>query len=357
MFAEFTLTESADNSEDVMGMGDRPPPPPPPQPPPVPGERHLFPSTATWRLVSFIIVVAAATASYRVVYATGHQRSAALFVGVPTVLAVGLAFVPRQASAIAMLLKGSLLAMLIAGIILPEGLICLALAYPLVAVVAVALGAAIDATRHENRRRGMMAVTLPLLLASLEGVTGSPFDAHDHAVATATVAAPAAAVADALADPTTFPTDLPLFLTFGFNRPVGSTGAGIEVGDHRTIDFTGGTHDDHPLRVLGGSGGRSSDHHAPMDLTVVESRPGRVVFAVDHDGTMLARWVDLERAVVTWEAIDAATTRVTWQLDYERLLYPTAYFAPLQRYGMDRAAGYLLSSVVVDHVCQPERAA
>ena len=32
--------------------------------------------------------------------------------------------------------------------------------------------------------------------------------------------------------------------------------------------------------------------------------------------------------------------------EYERLLFPTPYFGPLERYGMGQAADYLLHSVV-----------
>ncbi len=65
---------------------------------------------------------------------------------------------------------------------------------------------------------------------------------------------------------------------------------------------------------------------------------------------MLARWADLDRAVVTWEPVDGTRTRVTWTLEYRRLIYPTAYFAPLQRFGMGQAAGYLLDATVVEHL-------
>ena len=120
------------------------------------------------------------------------------------------------------------------------------------------------------------------------------------------------------------------------------------MGDTRTIEFDGGTHDDHPLRIIGGQ--RSGDDHSRTDLTVLASAPGRVVFGVDRDDTMLARWARLDRAVVTWRAIDATRTRVTWRLEYQRLLQPTAYFAPLQRFGMDRAACYLLEAAVVEQL-------
>jgi hypothetical protein len=195
-----------------------------------------------------------------------------------------------------------------------------------------------------------MGISLPLLLLSLEGVAGSPFANADRATATLTVAATPAEVATALAAPPRFEADLPAFLTIGFNRPVAAIGAGTAVGDTRTIEFNGGTHDDHPLRLFGLTGTSSMDHHATMQLSVVASLPGRIIFAVDRDDTMLARWADLERAVVTWEPVDDGHTRVTWTLEYRRLIYPTAYFAPLQRFGMGQAAGYLLDAAVVEQL-------
>jgi hypothetical protein len=143
---------------------------------------------------------------------------------------------------------------------------------------------------------------------------------------------------------------MPPFLSLGFNRPVSATGAGVAVGDKRMIEFTGGTHDDHPLRLFGLTGERSVDHHSHMHLTVVESTPGRVVFRIDQDTTMLARWADLQRAVVTWKPAGERSTRLTWRLEYERLLYPTAYFGPLQRFGMGQAASYLIDGVVRSHL-------
>ncbi|HMJ75209.1 MAG TPA: hypothetical protein VK507_04510, partial [Iamia sp.] len=301
------------------------------------------PPPARWtpaqiRLAGFIVVLAVANMSYRLVYATGIQQTAALYIGVPTVLAVGLALLPRQTkSATGMLLKGATLTLLIACVILPEGALCLLFAAPIVVLVAVFIGIPIDEARRRQRGQvpPLMAAGLPLLLLSLEGVVGTPFDPSATATAAVTVEAGVDEVAAALARPPTFDQQLPTFLTAGFNRPVAATGSGLAVGDDRAITFDGGTHDDHPLSVVGMVGGSHADHTAQMHLSVVESAPGRVVFAVTHDGTMLSRWVDLDRAVVSWRAVDDDTTRVTWSLEYERLLFPTAYFAPLQGYGME----------------------
>lgn len=327
----------------------------PPAPPPAPdggggGLSWRNATTSQKRLVGFIVIVAIVSAAYRLVYASGLQQTAALFVGIPALFAILLTLLPRSKSATGMLIKGSFIGILLAGIILPEGLLCLLFAYPLLALIAVIVGGVMDWARSRNRRQGptLMVLSLPLLLLSLEGVVGSPVDTHDRATSTVTVEATPDQVAAALAATPTFDPELPFFLTLGFNKPVSATGSGIGVGDTRMIDFTGGTHDDHPLRVFGGTGEASTGHHSMMHLKVVESSPGRVVFEVEQDMTMLSRWAKLDRAVVTWTAIDATHTEVTWALEYERLLFPTPYFGPLERYGMGESAHYLLESIVVD---------
>ncbi len=106
------------------------------------------------QLIGLILVLAATLAAYRIVDATGTARTSALYIGVPAVLAVGLALLPRSGSATGMLLRGATLAVLIAGIILPEGLLCLAFAYPLVALVAIVVGLPIDWARTAGAARG-----------------------------------------------------------------------------------------------------------------------------------------------------------------------------------------------------------
>lgn len=319
-------------------------------------ERRWWPPTPPQqRLIGFILVLAVVNVAYRLVAATGFQRTAALYVGVPTILAIGLALLPRGKTAISALMKGSSLAMMIACVVLPEGLLCLLFALPLTAIISLVVGAVIDASRHrrEDRRQwgALAGVAVPLLILSLEGVVGTPFDPHDQVTAHVVVDASPDAVERAVAAAPDFDTELPTFLTIGFNRPLRSTGSGIAVGDHRTIVFAGGSHDDHPLGLLGlVDGGGAHDQRSEMHLAVAESTPGRVVFSVQHDMTMLSRWVDLDRAIVTWDALPGGRTRVSWTFEYERLLFPTAYFGPLQRYGMSQAAGYLLDAAVVERV-------
>lgn len=300
------------------------------------------------QLAWFVVVVAVLNAAYRLVYATGMQQTAVLFLGLPTLLAVLLAMSPRPKSYTGALLKWSSLGLLLATVVLPEGLICLVFVLPLVWAVCVVVGATLDLAKRHGRSQGRtLAVgALPLVLLSLEGALGSPFATTDAVVVSVEVAAPPHEVAEALAATPRFDAPLPAFLRFGFNRPVAATGSGLEVGDERLISFTGGTHDDHPGRLFGGTGERSVDHRSTMHMVVAASRPGRVVFDVVHDSTMTTRWANVQRSVVTWWATGEGTTRVTWRLEYERLLYPTFYFAPLERFAASQAADYLLTALV-----------
>ena len=48
---------------------------------------------------------------------------------------------------------------------------------------------------------------------------------------------------------------------------------------------------------------------------------------------------------MTWTALDAETTQVTWRIDSERRLDPAWYFAPWQRYAVGLSAEYLIDTV------------
>jgi hypothetical protein len=51
------------------------------------------------QVVGMVAVLAMTSITYRLVYLTDLQRTAALFVGVPAALAIGLAMLPRSKSA------------------------------------------------------------------------------------------------------------------------------------------------------------------------------------------------------------------------------------------------------------------
>ena len=81
--------------------------------------------------VIFIIILAAISITWRLLAGSGLRGSGLLYIGLPTALAVLLAYLPTPGSATGRIMKGITLFLLLVGILLIEGLICILVAAPL----------------------------------------------------------------------------------------------------------------------------------------------------------------------------------------------------------------------------------
>lgn len=301
---------------------------------PSPGRRYR-----RLTLVGVLVGLFAALLAVKVLEAGGLEQTALFYVGVPAVLAVTVALTARPGTATGTAMVGVTIGLALAGPLLDEGVVCLVMAAPLFYLVAGLIGFAVDADRRD---RGLAGIALLPLLAvvALTGAEAVPGAASRDTAADSVIVVEAtpAEVRAALAVTPQFDRDLPPFLRLGFPRPVAASGAGLAVGDERAIEFT-------QRRSLALLPRPARDR--TIELHVVESVPGRVVFDVVAD-TTLARWMDLRRSVVTWRPVGDGRTEVRWSLEYRRTFDPAWYFGPLQRYAAEEAAGHLLREVVVD---------
>jgi hypothetical protein len=80
-------------------------------------------------------------------------------------------------------------------------------------------------------------------------------------------------------------------------------------------------------------------------MRVASSDSASAVFTVASDSSYITHWLAWEDAAVRWEPVGRGRTRVTWTLRYRRRLDPAWYFAPLERYGVGLAAGYLIETL------------
>lgn len=284
-------------------------------------------------LLALILAVAAASLVYRIATATGLEHTSFVFIGVPTVLALAVAMMPRTTSARGTIFRGTTLALLLAGIAFGEAFACILFAAPLIYLVAFGVGAfAAWTERRRGRSRAGFAHTpaLVLLAAAIPAMEGvvPRFEFPRDAEATATRFVPAAPaeVERALAAPMRFDHPLPPFLRLGFPTPGATSGAGLRVGDTRTVEFAHG------------------HHPGTLAMQVRESAPGRVLFTPRGDDSYITHWLSWRSAEVRWRAVPGGT-EVTWTLRYRRRLDPAWYFAPLERYGVGVAAGYLVDAL------------
>jgi len=277
--------------------------------------------------------MAAGSLGYRFLVLHRLEQTSALFIGLPAVLAILLAFTRPPKSATGVILKLMTVLLLLSGILLGEGFICIVMAAPLFYLVGFVIGRVIDDVEKRRRRRldarlyGL--ILLPFVPLSLEGVSPAlSFSRAEEVTVERVVPASAAAVERALSSPPAWERPLPLFLRLRFPRPQAAWGEGLEPDAYRGIRFT--------------------DMEEPpgiLVLRVSERSAGFVRFAAESDTSMIAHWLDWKNVDVRWEQVSPEATRVRWTLRYERRLDPAWYFGPWERYAARLAAGYLIEAV------------
>jgi hypothetical protein len=286
-----------------------------------------------------VLALVAAAVIYKLLNAMGGGTSSLMFIGLPAILAVIVAFAPPASSATGTVMKVLTLMMLIGAVLAVEGAVCILMAAPIVYGIGWAVGSAIDFTRRRTQGP-VMRVTLiaPIVLMSLQGVVpGTSGPRAVHATAERIVSMTPAEVRRALERPVRFDRRLPAFFRYGrFPRPLS-----CELRNGRfVIDFEMGEPANHKLTL----GSHDHEMRSQLVLAVAESRPGHVAFETESDTTMMSHWADLTASSVDWTPT-ANGTRIVWTLELHRKLDPFWYFGPMQTYAASRTAEYLIDAV------------
>lgn len=299
-----------------------------PKPAPYQQEPPYVPQPPNWTFAIVVIAFTAASLLYRMLIHADLGHSAAMFLGVPAVLAILLSLAPKARSVTGGIVKGITLALLVLAPLLGEGYLCILMAAPLFYLVGVTIGLAVDHAR-QKRKATLSCTALLLLPMCLEGVVpGLHFDRAQIVEVTRTVAATPAEVEAALSRSPRLETRLPGYLRIGFPTPLAAWGEGLRVGDTRTIHFTGA----------------EGDPPGDLSMRVTERRPGYVRFASTGDTSKLTQWIRWQSSEVEWVAADPAHTAVTWRIRFDRQLDPAWYFIPWERSAVHEAAAYLIDA-------------
>jgi hypothetical protein len=250
---------------------------------------------AQWGVVALVVAFTAGAFLYRWLMHVHLGHSAAMFLGVPAVLAILLALSPRAKTVTGGIVKGITLALLIVAPLLGEGYLCIMFAAPLFYLIGIIVGRIVD---WERGRRGvtLSCVALVLLPMCLEGIVPALTLSRRQTVeATRIVAASGEGVEKALAQSLDVQTALPAALRIGFPRPLEAHGSGLTAGATRTIHFAGA----------------EGDPPGDLVMRVAARRPGYVHFETVSDASKLTQWVRWDSSEVEWKEIDAAHTAVT----------------------------------------------
>ncbi len=281
-----------------------------------------------WILAGLIVAFSAFCFAYKALVWHNLGHTGLMFLGLPTILAVLLAFAPPARTATGGIMKGITFALLVPAPLLGEGYLCILIAAPLFYLVGALIGWIVDRSRRP-RSVTLGCVTLLMLPMCLEGTLPQLSLQRARVVeARRVVNAPAKDVEQALAGSMQIARPLPRFLRIGFPRPVQAWGGGLSVGDERGLHFTG------------------AEGTPPGDLRmrVAQARTGYVRMQVVSDGSKVTEWLRWRDTEVLWRPLDASHTEVVARVHYERGLDPAWYFGAWEHFAVRQAADYLIEA-------------
>jgi hypothetical protein len=287
---------------------------------------------------ALIAAVAIASAAYRVILYGQLDQTAALFIGLPALIAIVVVFAVSPRSATGVACKAVTVGLLVSMLGLWEGMLCVAMSAPLFYLVAVIVARLIEMARDRRSSGAWIScvAVLGVLPLSLEGVTHrTSLERREMVRETRVVTASSAAVAQAIFEAPRFDRTLPVYLRAGFPRPIATAIESRSTRRRWIVALRGGE------MKINGMEPRTGD----LVLELVETKPGFVRWRAVSDDSHMTHFLHWEESTVEWEPVGADATRVTWTLRYRRGLDPSWYFGPWERYAARLAAGYLIDAV------------
>ena len=288
-------------------------------------------------LAAIIAAVAVASVAFRLIKGGQLQQTAALFVGIPALLAIVVVLAVSPRSAVGVACKAVTVGLLVSVVILDEGFLCVAMSAPIFYLVAIGIAKSAESLR---RRRdpgaGTFSPWMLLMLMvpmSLDGTAFTTFARDESVSESRIVHASAQDIQRALLQTPRFDRPLPFYLRAGFPRP-----SNVQIDRVRgfwSIQMRGGE------TRLNGTEPKTGD----LILKLEEEHEGLVRWRAMSDSSHMTHFLTWREIVVTWKPLSDQTSRVTWTLRYRRGLDPAWYFGPMERYAVRLASGYLIDSI------------
>ena len=284
-----------------------------------------------------VIVAGLAGAVFYFLRNNGLDSSAALYVGIPILLAIALSFTNKAQTIIGGTMKGMTIFLLLIAPLLGEGYICILMAAPIFYLIAFAAALLIQYLKNKKDQSHNSHILLGLImLSALEGTSPELSFNRQHEVSvTQTLEIPAEEIKNRLAAPLDLEATRPLFLQI-FPLPEKAVNEGISVGDKLTMDFTY-----KKLFIW-----KPQKGQLELQVDKVDDRSLRYIPV--KDDSYISNYMTWKSSLIEWQAIDAEHTKVTWTLAYQRDLDPAWYFGPLQYLATKLTAKSLIDNILVE---------
>lgn len=287
--------------------------------------------------LTITLVVFVGLAYAHVLIFGGLDASAALYIGLPCLLAGLVALAGKaDAESVLSISMRALTWLLLASVpVLKEGFICVIMAAPILYAMVALVAYAID--RARRREQALHWSTAVIALMALEGVHPAlSLDRNERIQVTRNFDdVSIECVADAVTRTPEFTNQRP-WTTRIFPSPTAVSGSAQQVGDRYQVEFVYYKH------VFW------SPHRGASVYELEDLAPNYRRWRVVQDDSYLSNYLTWVGSSVRWDSGPGGGTQVTWSLDYRRKLDPAWYFAPLQRFYVRSTAEYLIDHFVAN---------
>ncbi|MGX5201891.1 hypothetical protein [Aliikangiella sp. IMCC44632] len=293
------------------------------------------------RWLQVILISAVFALSVRLLIKFELDSSALLYLAIPYLIALTLAFfrrrehtgsIPRK---YARLCIDSLIVMLASSLILFEGFICVLMFMPIYFAVVLLAFAIESLTYHYSKKSGKNKLKVHLLpylflIFSIEGVSPELSFPRENAVSvTRTVLKTPEQIHQSLQKPMSLEVSRHWFLSI-FPMPYQIDAESLSPGDIHSIDYRY-----HRWFF-------TNTHEGRLSLLIEQVELERVKTKILEDTSYLSNYMELKGTEIRLKPNTDGSTEVTLSVFYERKLDPAWYFQPLQEYGVTKMAEFLI---------------
>ena len=276
-------------------------------------------------LYAIVIILAIASIAFRLLNKWELEQTSFLFIGIPALLALlVIKYSNRPKTPYAIMFYVVSIFLLLCGVFLGEGLICIIIMSPLfygIGALVVAINNRLS--KHDKQNLNVFILTpILLLMGQFYEMKSIP---ETHLITTTFITTKDTKLT-ALNSSPNFQNNLPSFFKIGFPKPISVYGQGIKVDDTRTIKFLSNT------KGMG-----------ELKLQIKEASEKKLVFDVVYDNTHIAHWLSYKEITVTIDE-KGDTTEITWTTNFTCDLGPSWYFQPMEKAAINLMNEHLLHS-------------
>lgn len=281
-------------------------------------------------LYVIVIVLAIANIAFKLLNELRIEQTSILFVGIPTlitILVIKYSKTPKSAAGV--VFTTVTIFLLLASILLGEGMVCIIIMAPIFYLIAGVIVLVIKLIGRRDDNKLNTYIIIPILF-----IVGQGYEINTEPellkVTTVVEVQGHKSLTDFNKTPN-FLNNYPNFFKIGFPEPIAIEGQGVQVGNYRKIQFKSKT------KGVG-----------VLHLEIKNKTKNSITFNVVSDNTHIHHWLSWKTMKATIQHNKNGMSSIIWDTYFTCDLGPSWYFKPTEKYGVQVMNMHLINSYFLD---------